>query len=96
SRQAVQRVVHDLTAQGLVEPSGNPDHKRAPLITLTPEGEAAYGDAIKRQDDWASELAGKIDGEQARAALDTLKALSALCGATRRPALPQKAKGGAQ
>ena len=96
SRQAVQRVVHDLTAQGLVEPSGNPDHKRAPLITLTPEGEAAYGDAIKRQDDWASELAGKIDGEQARAALDTLKALSALCGATRRHALPQKAKGGAQ
>lgn len=94
SRQAVQRVVHDLTAQALVRPAENPDHKRAPLITLTSAGETAYGNAMARQEQWANELAEEIDGQQARAALKTLKTLSSLCGATRRPALPVKGQGG--
>lgn len=38
SRQAVQRVVNDLIATGLVKRSVNVDHKRSYLVEATPDG----------------------------------------------------------
>ena len=37
-RQVIQRAVNELLDLGLLEKSPNPDHKRAPLFTLTEEG----------------------------------------------------------
>ena len=38
ARQSLQRVVDDLVTAGLVAARPNPDHARAPLYELTPEG----------------------------------------------------------
>ena len=93
SRQAVQRVVHDLVAHGLVQLADNPDHKRAPLVALTDDGKTNYDKAIERQDAWASSLAEAFSPEEVILALDVLKKLAFLCGAVRKPALPSNAGG---
>ena len=41
SRQAVQRVANRLLAEGFLERSDNPAHKRAPLLAATPAGRNA-------------------------------------------------------
>lgn len=38
TRQGVQRTVHVLTKEGLLETKKNPEHKRSSLIYLTPKG----------------------------------------------------------
>jgi len=51
SRQHILRLAHELTAEGLVELSPNPDHKTSPLLTITPAGEstlAAINHAAER------------------------------------------------
>ena len=40
SRQHILRLTNELTADGLVEPIANPDHKTSPLLRLTPDGES--------------------------------------------------------
>jgi len=40
SRQHILRLTNELTADGLVEPIPNPDHKTSPLLRLTPSGES--------------------------------------------------------
>lgn len=57
SRQAVQRVADDLVEAGLAAYSANPDHARAKLLGPTAEGEAAYGEALRRKGLWLEELA---------------------------------------
>jgi DNA-binding MarR family transcriptional regulator len=47
SRQHILRLANELTADGLVEPIANPDHKTSPLLRLTPEGESTLA-AINR------------------------------------------------
>lgn len=37
-RQVIQRAVNDLSRDGLIERLPNPDHKRAPLLTVTGRG----------------------------------------------------------
>lgn len=49
SRQAVQRVANDLTAEDLATFLDNPDHKRAKLLALTEQGRSAYAEADARQ-----------------------------------------------
>lgn len=79
SRQAVQRVVNDLTAAGLVALEDNPDHKRARLVVLTAAGEAAYAEADRRQIVWAKDLAEGLGEEALAACLAVLRRLSARC-----------------
>lgn len=50
ARQSVQRVVDDLVAAGQLERRGNPDHARAPLIALTPQGQATLDALVQRSD----------------------------------------------
>jgi len=49
TRQAVQRLVNELVADGLIEGRPNPAHRRANLFALTDLGEAAVADASARQ-----------------------------------------------
>lgn len=57
TRQAVQRSVDDMRADGLVRLEENPHHRRAMLVVMTPEGRAAYARASERQKTWARDLA---------------------------------------
>lgn len=57
TRQAVQRSVDDMRTDGLVRLEENPHHRRAMLVVMTPEGQAAYGRASERQKAWARDLA---------------------------------------
>lgn len=42
SRQRMQRLADELTAEGLVEFIDNPKHRRSKLVRLTPKGDAQY------------------------------------------------------
>mgnify|MGYP001208755215 CR=1 FL=1 len=88
SRQAVQRVVNDLSAEDIVRPADNPDHKRAPLIEATARGEATYATAMERQDAWAVELAQSFKASEMQTALSVMRRMAGLCGAAPRPGLP--------
>lgn len=57
TRQAVQRSVDDMRADGLVRLEENPHHRRAMLVVMTPEGRAACARASERQKTWARDLA---------------------------------------
>src|SRR5215472_7145380 len=48
SRQRMQRLADELTAEGLVELIDNPKHKRSKLLQLTPEGDARYRELSAR------------------------------------------------
>ena len=56
SRQAVQRLADDMAERGLTAWIDNPDHRRARLFALTPEGRDSYGQAMRRKLLWAHEL----------------------------------------
>lgn len=60
TRQAVQRHVHQLRAEGLVEEHGNPHHARSPLYTLTPAGESLFASADAAQAVWAEQLVQRL------------------------------------
>src|ERR1700690_4494022 len=48
TRQAVQRLVNEMTDDGLVRLAPNPHHQRAKLVLLTARGKAAYEASIER------------------------------------------------
>jgi DNA-binding MarR family transcriptional regulator len=47
NRQNVQRIVKDLTRDGLVALKPNPHHRRAHLVVLTDKGHLAYDAAVR-------------------------------------------------
>lgn len=55
-RQGVQRIVNELSKEGMVEFKQNPHHKRAQLVVLTRKGKELYKAAITRQIPWVNEL----------------------------------------
>jgi DNA-binding MarR family transcriptional regulator len=61
SRQNVQRIVNDLERDGFVTFQPNPHHRRAQLVTLTPEGEAVLAAAAARAAPWAGNAAAGLD-----------------------------------
>ena len=75
SRQAVQRIVNDLAAAGLVEMLPNPAHKRAPLIALSSAGQTLYQKAEARRVPWTMVLAAEIGDHDLKAAQAALSAL---------------------
>lgn len=60
SRQAVQRSVDEMRADGLVRLEANPHHRRAMLVLMTKQGEDAYAAASQRQARWADALASGL------------------------------------
>lgn len=82
ARQSVQRVVDDMQAEGLVQLEPNPHHRRAPLVAMTPQGEAAYRQATARKDLWADALTEGLAPEAIEAAATLLHALQQRIGAS--------------
>jgi DNA-binding MarR family transcriptional regulator len=75
ARQSVQRVVDDMRDDGLVRLEPNPHHRRAPLVAMTPRGEAAYEQAMERKDRWADVLTEGLSPDAIEAASMLLRAL---------------------
>jgi len=82
ARQSVQRLVDDMQAEGLVHLEPNPHHRRAPLVAMTPQGEAAYQQAIARKDLWADVLTEGLEPGAIEAAATLLHALQRRVGAS--------------
>ncbi len=57
ARQGVQRIVNDLERARMVAFETNLDHKRAPLVAITPEGAAVMAELDKAQMEWVNQLA---------------------------------------
>ena len=91
TRQAVQRVVDDMRADGLVRLEPNPHHRRAMLVKMTKDGEAAYGQASMRQERWADSLAAGLPSKEIEAAGTLLRTLRQRLdeAAERTPASPK-------
>jgi len=76
SRQAVQRIVHELSEENIVVLTPNPRHKRAQLIELTNRGALIYQEALALQQPWAEDLVQGLKHQQITDAITTLDALS--------------------
>ncbi|HXX65689.1 MAG TPA: MarR family transcriptional regulator [Polyangiaceae bacterium] len=80
ARQSVQRVADVLEQDALAEFTDNPDHLRARLLRLTPDGRAALRGIGAAQRTWADGLGARIGGvklERAAHVLgEVLRALS--------------------
>jgi DNA-binding MarR family transcriptional regulator len=57
TRQAVQETANGLEAEGFVEFTPNPRHRRAKLLVMTPKGDAAMEVVRRRHASWANDLA---------------------------------------
>ena len=75
TRQAVQRTVDEMREAELVELVANPHHRRAMLVVMTAEGEAAYRAAMARQEGWARALVVGLPPGRIEAAGDLLREL---------------------
>ena len=75
TRQAVQRNVDDMRADGLVRLEPNPHHRRAMLVAMTEQGEVAYRQASARQERWADDLAAGLPPEAIEVAGTLLRTL---------------------
>ncbi|MDP5218496.1 MarR family transcriptional regulator [Ruegeria sp. 2205SS24-7] len=59
-RQGVQRIINELSKEGIVEFQPNPHHKRAHLVVMTRKGQELYEAAIARQVPWVNELSNGL------------------------------------
>jgi DNA-binding MarR family transcriptional regulator len=75
SRQFVQRMVNDATAQGLAESVPNPAHKRSSLIRLTQDGRDALASVIDRERAALRQAAGDLTESDVDACLRVLSRL---------------------
>ena len=76
TRQAVQASVNRLRSEGLVETRENLDHRRSPLIRLTPLGRQKYEALDWRQIRWINELSAGLKLADLAAAARLLRDLS--------------------
>lgn len=79
TRQAVQRIVNDLIAIGMVEVNANVDHKRASLVSVTRLGADAMVEIDKAQTAWVNKLADGLSERQIGQALRVLEIVKARC-----------------
>lgn len=75
TRQSVQRVVDDLTRDGMVAPAQNPTHVRAHLITVTDAGRGVLAAAEALRLPWTEALARQLTDHDTAAAEVLLQAL---------------------
>jgi DNA-binding MarR family transcriptional regulator len=68
ARQSVQRVADRLARDGLVAYEDNPEHQRAKLVRLTPEGRATLGQIQTAQRRWADDLGRRLPAADLEAA----------------------------
>ncbi len=77
ARQSVQRTADLLAAEGLVEYTHNPAHRRSKLVRLTPFGQEILALISGRQVAWTNGLADAmpVGEKELHAALDVLRHL---------------------
>jgi DNA-binding MarR family transcriptional regulator len=68
TRQSVQRVADVLVRDGLATYEDNPNHRRAKLVRITPEGLAALRAIRTRQRAWADALGSELSEADLRTA----------------------------
>src|SRR5215470_19799987 len=78
SRQHVQVLVNRLAADGLAELVPNPDHRRSPLVRLTPVGKDTLEAMWRREADVIDELPPGLDVEELEGATRVLRELRRL------------------
>jgi DNA-binding MarR family transcriptional regulator len=90
TRQSVQRVANDLLADGLVVAAPDPADARAPLLTLSAQGEALVEDLYERSEGVRTELVTRADVSvrQLASARATVRALLDAFEADERSAPP--------
>jgi DNA-binding MarR family transcriptional regulator len=76
TRQAVHATVGRLVADGLLALVPNADHRRSPLVAMTPAGREAYSELDRRQAAWVNWLAA---GLERRDLETTVRVLEELC-----------------
>ena len=75
NRQGVQRLVNEMSADGMVELRPNPHHRRAHLVVLTKRGREAYEAAARLQAPWGNALAKGLGSGEIAAALRVMSML---------------------
>lgn len=75
ARQGVQRIVNDLESLGLLLFNPNQDHKRAPLVAITAEGQKTMKKVGAAQSKWVSQLAEELSPRRLAEATKTLQAV---------------------
>ena len=76
SRQRMQRLADELAAEGLVEFTDNPRHRRSQLVRLTRKGEARYREMSARLLAIASTMGGELSEAEIRKAIAIVRLLS--------------------
>ncbi|MBU2710724.1 MarR family winged helix-turn-helix transcriptional regulator [Zooshikella harenae] len=76
TRQAVQRLVDVMYADGVLAFQTNPEHKRAKLIKLSEVGEEIYGKLDKKQVDWAQTCSIHLTKQELDTTLSVLKKMA--------------------
>jgi DNA-binding MarR family transcriptional regulator len=69
TRQSVQRIADILAEEGLVEFTLNPNHQKAKLVILTPQGREVLQEISRRQIVWTNELAKGLATTELQAAV---------------------------
>ena len=78
SRQHVQVLVKRLVADGMAELVDNPDHRRSPLVRLTPAGKDTLEMMWRREADLIDELPAALAIEELEGACRVLRQLRRL------------------
>ena len=73
ARQHIQRMANEMVAQGLVEFTTNPAHKRSRLLTITPAGASLYAALSARMSELAERLAADMDIDDLSTTVETLR-----------------------
>ncbi|MFF8275308.1 MarR family winged helix-turn-helix transcriptional regulator [Streptomyces lateritius] len=98
TRQSVQRIADLLVAQGLASYEPNPAHRRAKLLTPTPEGRAAVGRIDPGHAELAARLTRELGGREAFAEtariLERLSAAMEAISASQAPPSPPPSRAG--
>jgi DNA-binding MarR family transcriptional regulator len=82
SRQTVQTTVNSLAADGLVELTDNPAHKRSRLVQLTDAGAAAIDGMTEHEETLLAQVLPEIPEAEVRGAVSILRALRELLNTT--------------
>ncbi|MGO9173224.1 MAG: MarR family winged helix-turn-helix transcriptional regulator [Rhodomicrobium sp.] len=75
TRQAVQRIADELAAEGFIQFTDNPHHRRAKLAGLSAKGRSALDAVTRRQVAWANRVAAGLDPASIEAAAGLAAAL---------------------
>ena len=76
SRQGVQRTANALAADGLLEFTDNPAHRRSPIVQLTTQGEDVLHTLSAGQIAWSNAVASGMSVEQLSEAVSMLRTLA--------------------